>query len=280
MLWYYASQGVRKGPVEDAEFRNLVAQGTIGPDDLVWNETFGPAWKPARSVDGISFPTSVPPPPPAPPVLPATPVPAPDAAFASRTHNRDLTTAARQALRDRWGIAIAVSIVIGAIEGGLSLFAQIPFAGLVFSIGSLLITGALNLGVATFWLSLSRTGNGDFNQAFSGFARFGDALVANLLAGIFVCIGILLLIVPGIIVALMLSQTFFILADNPRMDAIDALRRSRQMMRGNKWKYFCMQWRFFGWVLLCLLTCGIGFIWLVPYMSMSFTKFYEDLKPA
>jgi uncharacterized membrane protein len=49
-------------------------------------------------------------------------------------------------------------------------------------------------------------------------------------------------------------------------------------MKGNKWKYFCLQWRFFGWALLCVLTLGIGFLWLQPYMMTSSARFYEDLK--
>lgn len=47
---------------------------------------------------------------------------------------------------------------------------------------------------------------------------------------------------------------------------------------GNKWKLFCLGFRFFGWALLCILTLGIGFLWLFPYMIVSFAQFYDDLK--
>jgi uncharacterized membrane protein len=50
------------------------------------------------------------------------------------------------------------------------------------------------------------------------------------------------------------------------------------MMDGYKWKYFCLSLRFIGWGLLCVLTFGIGFIWLMPYMQQSLTQFYEDVK--
>jgi uncharacterized membrane protein len=50
-------------------------------------------------------------------------------------------------------------------------------------------------------------------------------------------------------------------------------------MQGNKWKFFCLGARFFGWILLCVLTMGIGFLWLLPYMSVAFAQFYDDLKP-
>ena len=38
--------------------------------------------------------------------------------------------------------------------------------------------------------------------------------------------------------------------------------------------------RFIGWVLLCILTLGIGFLWLSPYIQISYAKFYEDIKAA
>jgi uncharacterized membrane protein len=50
------------------------------------------------------------------------------------------------------------------------------------------------------------------------------------------------------------------------------------MMDGYKWKYFCLGLRFIGWALLCVLTLGIGFLWLSPYIQVSYAKFYEDLK--
>jgi uncharacterized membrane protein len=88
----------------------------------------------------------------------------------------------------------------------------------------------------------------------------------------------LLLIVPGIIAAISYSQTFYILADDPGMDAISAIDKSKKMMRGYKWKYFCLGLRFIGWALLCILTLGIGLFWLDTYMQTSFAKFYDDVK--
>jgi uncharacterized membrane protein len=49
-------------------------------------------------------------------------------------------------------------------------------------------------------------------------------------------------------------------------------------MDGNKWKYFCLCCRFIGWALLCILTLGIGFLWLFPYIYVSMAKFYDDVK--
>jgi uncharacterized membrane protein len=88
----------------------------------------------------------------------------------------------------------------------------------------------------------------------------------------------LLLIVPGIIAALSYSMTYFIIAENDSIGSLEAITKSKEMMRGNKWKLFCLCCRFLGWILLCILTIGIGFLWLYPYMMVSFAKFYDDIK--
>ena len=86
------------------------------------------------------------------------------------------------------------------------------------------------------------------------------------------------LIVPGIIVACGLSMTFFIMVDDPNISGIDALQQSWNMMRGRKWDYFCLQFRFIGWLLLAILTCGIGMIFLQPYMVAASQNFYRKLR--
>ena len=47
-------------------------------------------------------------------------------------------------------------------------------------------------------------------------------------------------------------------------------------MKGKRWKMFCLGCRFIGWALLCVLTLGIGLLWLVPYVNTSIAAFYED----
>jgi uncharacterized membrane protein len=70
----------------------------------------------------------------------------------------------------------------------------------------------------------------------------------------------------------------FILRDNPGMGASDAITASRKMMNGHKAELFALYIGFIGWALLCLPTCGIGYLWLGPYVSASVANFYEELK--
>ena len=119
------------------------------------------------------------------------------------------------------------------------------------------------------------------DDLFFGFNNnLGNSILAYLLVFVFVFIGFILLIIPGIIVGLALSQTWFILADNPSMDSYSAVIKSKDMMNGFKWQYFKIGLRLFVLGLLCLLTLGIGFLWLIPYQYVVYAKFYEEVKAA
>ena len=186
--------------------------------------------------------------------------------------NKELMAEARESLSGNWGLAIATFLVYGII---ISIFQVIPTVG---SVLALFIAGPMLVGVSMFSLSLSRGESARLEQIFEGFKNYGTVLGAYLLMVLFIFLWMLLLIIPGIIAAIAYSQTFYILAEDDTIGSMDALKKSKEMMDGYKWKYFCLGLRFIGWALLCILTLGIGFLWLSPYIQISYAKFYEDLK--
>lgn len=188
--------------------------------------------------------------------------------------NKDIMTKARESLKGHWGIAIGAVLVYAVIIGGIQI---IPVAGAIISI---LIAGAMTLGINTIMLTLARGNKTEIGRLFDGFSRFGTTLAAYLLQVLFILLWALLLIIPGIIAAYSYFMTFYILADDKAIGALDAIRKSKEMMKGHKWKLLCLSFRFFGWMVLAILTLGIGFIWLAPYMSVSFAIFYDDIKNA
>jgi uncharacterized membrane protein len=190
---------------------------------------------------------------------------------------------ARASLRGKWGKAVPAALIYLLVASlpsltGLPLYAS-PGSSLS-SLVTLLLAGPMALGFYSFILALSREQPVIIDLVFSGFKRFGTALAAYLLMFIFVLLWTLLLIVPGIIAAIAYSQTYYLLIDEPELDAYDALCKSKKMMRGYKWKYCCLQLRFLGWVLLCVLTLGIGLLWVVPYVQTATAKFYEELRAS
>jgi len=207
------------------------------------------------------------------------------------TSNKDLMKQAREALSGRWGLAVGtffVYILIFGIIGGISgaiVGSPNYVAGsgnvklnIVINIAILLLAGAFMFGIATFSLAIARKGSAKLEMIFYGFKHYGKTLGLYLLIALFTLLWTLLLIVPGIIAAISYGLAFYLMVDDPNIGVMEAINKSKKMMYGYKCKYFCLCLRFIGWILLCILTLGIGFFWLAPYMNVSFAKFYDDVK--
>jgi uncharacterized membrane protein len=189
-----------------------------------------------------------------------------------QTKNKILMQQAKASLKGKWWSAVGVFFIYMLIICGAN---SIPKIG---SLIQLAITGPFMLGMSMFVLNIANKKEASISQIFDGFKTFWKSVGTYLLMVLFVMLWSLLLIIPGIIAGFAYSMTFYILAENKNIKPLDALKESKKLMRGNKWKLFCLSWRFFGWALLCILTAGIGFFWLLPYMNVSFAKFYEDIK--
>ena len=70
----------------------------------------------------------------------------------------------------------------------------------------------------------------------------------------------------------------YISYDEPEISGKEAVKKSQEMMQGNKGNLFVLEISFIGWSILAVLTFGIGFLWLAPYIQVSKTCFYEELK--
>jgi len=177
---------------------------------------------------------------------------------------------AREMMSAQMGNLIIVFLIYVLILSGLSAF-SIGLAGLV-------VYGPLSVGIAAILLKLDRGETFTVEELFSGFNDFNRTLVAGLLVSLYTFLWSLLLIVPGIIAALGYSMTFFIMSENPRIGAQDALTASKNMMMGHKGELFGLFISFIGWWLLCLVTFGIALIYVLPYFDCALTVFYQNLK--
>jgi uncharacterized membrane protein len=185
--------------------------------------------------------------------------------------NGDIMTKARSQLKGKWRAPVLVALVyllISCIPG------SIPKIG---GIINLIIGGPIAFGLAYYFLYFSRQKSPALEDLFKGFPDFARTFIAYLLIVIFIVLWSVLLVVPGIIAAISYAMTFFILVENREISGPDAIRKSKEMMYGHKYRYFCLLCRFIGWFLLGILSCGIGFLWIIPYFMASNARFYETL---
>lgn len=162
-------------------------------------------------------------------------------------------------------------LIVGPILAGLATIF------VVWILVDIIIGGAVTLGYAKFNLNLVDGAEAKFGDIFSRFDLIGTGFVMQLLRFIFTFLWLLLLVVPGIIAMYRYSMTAYILTENPDLGALEAINRSKQMMRGNKGRLFCLHLSFIGWFLLSALTCGIGLLWLGPYAEASVAAFYREI---
>ena len=95
--------------------------------------------------------------------------------------------------------------------------------------------------------------------------------------GIIILSGLIIIFVPITIVSLLLSQVYFILADQKTKSASEAIKMSWNVMKGKKMKLFLLQLSFIGWAILSVFTFFIGLLFLYPYMLTTYSKFYQNL---
>lgn len=190
------------------------------------------------------------------------------------TENKFLLVKSREVLKGKWATVIGGFLIYALIT------ASVGSMGKIGSILSLIIAGPLALGIANFSISIARSKEASIELIFEGFERFTTALSAYLLMIVIVSLWTILLIIPGIIALLAYSMTFYILSDEQTLNATDALNKSKLIMNGYKLKLFYLYVHFFLLALLCILTLGIGFLWLIPYIHVTMALFYDDVKRA
>lgn len=179
-----------------------------------------------------------------------------------------------------FAVVYLVAFVISGAIGALTFINQ--YAGPVLvSLITLFTAGAFEFGL----IYMSKNAHskhikpkvGDY---FSGFKRFAQALGVSVVTSIFILLWTLLLIVPGIIKSFSYSQAMFIAHDNPDMTTLDCITKSREMMDGKKWRLFCLEISYIGWMLLVVLTLGILSFWVMPKYHMARYEFYLNNKKS
>ncbi len=163
------------------------------------------------------------------------------------------------------------------VEFGIGILSAIPAVG---GIITLLITGSITLSLTYIFLGLAdKKRMPVIEDIIYGFRddNFLRSFVAYILVYICTFLWTLLLIIPGIVKAMAYSQTFYILADHPKIEAADAQKRSIAMMKGHKWEYFMLQLSFIPWHIAAILTFGLLYIYVAPYISTTNAVYYKRL---
>ena len=196
---------------------------------------------------------------------------------------------AREALRNQWGDAAITSLIILVIAMVIStpsIITSLKGSDWGGSISTLLSVLVLPLQYAFYISLLDRVRTNETNIVNYTITYARQHAYANmrfLVAGLLIMIlSSLLAVVTLGIGAIILSYAYgmvpYLLHDYPELSPREAMKISREMMRGQKWNLFVLDFTFIGWILLSILTLGLGVLFVQPYMLTARAAFYEDLK--
>ena len=166
----------------------------------------------------------------------------------------------------------------------LYALAAVLLTSIVYSITSsffvgIILTGPIFIGLAYYFLKLAREGKADFNDLL--YATTNDNFVRTMLVGLLEVVFLALWsIIPfvGIVKYYSYMLTPYIAVDRPELGANDCITESRRLMEGHKMQAFLLDLSFIGWLILGSCVCGIGTIFVAPYMEAARVAFYEEIK--
>lgn len=227
----------------------------------------------------------------------------------------ELKRLSREHLIGHWGLAIGadllLSLIVSAVlmpfyflllisgEGTVQIITYI-IAVLIISVLSVI----MQCGVSRMYLGFARKQEVGIGMMFGEFTRRPDRYILGclMMVGIeLICIlpgaicwgvsiaagGVLAGIIGGIlyiagavvmvILSLRYSYVFILMVDHPELGAVDAFRESARLMEGNKGRLFYIYLSFIGWSILGMLSCGLGMLWVSPYMTQTSISFYQDI---
>ena len=197
---------------------------------------------------------------------------------------------ARESLEGKWKIGFVGVMICNLIVSVPSLVLLRAFGeDGVFPVLAyyILVSGPVQLGLSIFVLTILRNREPRTTQVFYGFENFGRALGLSLMvslmvaawslisfpalmasaffvyadmwiASMFLLPLVFVSLIPAITALIRYSQAFFVLADNHGAGIFECINRSKQLMSGNKGKYFLLSLSFIGWALLAGLPAGIA----------------------
>lgn len=219
-----------------------------------------------------------------------------------------LKAISRSALDGNWGLPIASNLILGVI-GFIIMFFVTFFTNTTTVTGMItseflsyavsLFISLFSAGIAKMSLNISRKQAYSMNDMLYVFHHNADRflIVGLVIVAISFVTGLPVMfmsmnsnipvsfilfftvfdLIITVVVNLFLGLSTYLLLDHPEMNAMDSLKESIRLMKGNKGRSLYITLSFLPLAFLSVLTCYIGMIWLTPYMDMTMANFYRDI---
>ena len=190
--------------------------------------------------------------------------------------NRDLVEKTKPILKDSY-LQVFACLLLALLLPQIVL--SLSPTNVLLNIVIVCVTAYIQVGVALYSLEVYKGKKVGLETIFSRFNGF-KPIIFTLIYTLIVFLGLILLVVPGIILGLMYSQVFYILADDPDIGVTEAFNMSSKMMKNNMWQLFILNLEALLYFIAGIFTLLIWWVWLVPRYYVAFAGFYEEVKKS
>lgn len=178
-----------------------------------------------------------------------------------------------------WIMILVTMAVVNMAAGWLDDQVDSKLLSTLLALGGYVIQLGLELGIIGVALKLLADQTTKYSDLFTMYGLVPQFFLATIIGGIAVMLGLLVFVIPGIYIALRLSQTAFLIADW-KLSGIDALKKSWEITRGNTLQLFFLV------VVVSALNLIGGFLFLVgllvtvPVTTLAMAYVYRKIAPG
>lgn len=172
----------------------------------------------------------------------------------------------------------SIAMIAGIIIGVLIVVVIVLLLSFVLAA---FIINPLEVGIRRFFVK-SYEGDVLIREIAHGFDHsYMNVVKTMFFRDLYTLLWTLLFIIPGIVKYYEYRMIPYIMGDNPDISKEEAFARSKEMMKGQKWKTFVLDMSFIGWNILSLFTLGIlSVFYVAPYTNITFAGLYRKLSNA
>ena len=173
-------------------------------------------------------------------------------------------------------LVVLACVVLGSAVNNVAAIVMICYGSILFVI-AFVASGMVNFAMTDFYLLSYKCQPYNIRRLGDTIARSNitKVFLMSLKRTIFAILLLLCLIVPGVIYLIRTSMAPYLLIANPKMKPTDALTASNKVMSGKTGMYFSLIMSLIGWYILGILTLGLGYIFIAPYINLVKTVFYK-----
>lgn len=199
--------------------------------------------------------------------------------------NKEITQKTQETTAGSWnklaqGSLICVLIIAVPVVATIILAQFFSwYVTLIMAIISFIVFAIMNYGYHSFMQDFVDSTTTKLSTLFSGFSKsVFKIIILHFVMLVVLAIGYALFIVPGVLLTLRYSMTLFCLRDDNKLSVFKAMSKSGELMKDNYLRLFKTFFVNVKWLLLGLVTAGVGLLWLLPKYLTTKVIFYEDLK--